>query len=383
MSDTYCPLPWIGLNILPTSIAPCCQWNGLGDSLEQVDKAGHSKVFIETRQAMLQGERVSGCQQCYNAEQVGAKSRRQEAIEQYGYITEVSTKILDVSFDNVCNLKCRGCCTTSSHLWNNDEIEIYGQNFLGKKFFDQDVEIDTINLEVINVSGGEPFLSKKFDRFAAKLLANGHAENSNLLLSTNGTVIPSDNVYQYMLTAKELHLNISIDGIGHMNTYFRSGANFDDCLKVLDYFRNIKLLRGNKVTSTHIHTTVTVYNVNLLKEMEIFFNKNFPEYELSHRMLYWPEQMCIRNLPEDYKQQLIPIVESFGSNYTDVVNELKLQGEDLFAHFVNFHNTLDQLRNESLQDSNLMLSNYISCFKSTINSKTFFLKQMDLLKCGT
>lgn len=379
MSETYCPLPWIGLNVLPTSIAPCCQWSGLGDSLDHVHQAGQSPIFVSTRKAMLEGKKVSGCQQCYNAERVGASSRRKEAIAQYGEVKEVSTRILDISFDNVCNLKCRGCCSTSSHLWNNDEIEIYGQNFLGKKYFDHNVDIDTSNLEVINVSGGEPFLSKKFDNFCGLLLERGHIQNTSLLLSTNTTVIPSEKIYQCLLNAKELHINFSVDGIGYINEYFRSGANFEQVEKVLEYFRNIKSLRNNKITTTHIHTTVSVYNVNLLKDIEVYFDKNFPEYQQTHRLLYWPEQLCIKNLPLDYKEKLIPIVESFGDKYIDVLNELKTDGENYFSHFINFHKKLDQLRSESLKDSNPMLLDYINNYKVIEDSKDFFTKQMNII----
>ena len=69
---------------------------------------------------MLAGKQISGCEQCYTAEQHGAESGRQEAIRMFGRPTEAKLKLLGISFDNLCNLKCRGCSTPSSHMWNDD-----------------------------------------------------------------------------------------------------------------------------------------------------------------------------------------------------------------------------------------------------------------------
>jgi sulfatase maturation enzyme AslB (radical SAM superfamily) len=328
---------------------------------------------------MLAGKTISGCQQCYSAEKVGAKSRRQEAIEQFGIVDKIATKILDVDFDNICNLKCRGCCSASSHLWFNDEKELYGKTMIDKKYIELELDIDTSKLEQVRVSGGEPFLSKNFEKFSGNLLKN-NIENLQLVIDTNGTVMPPPNVYQCMIEAKKLNLNISIDGIGHLNEYFRSGAEFDLCLKTINEMRNLKKIRKDKPTHLNIQTTVSIYNINILEEIKNYFDKNFPEYTQSHRLLYWPEQLCIKNLPTDYKDMVTPFVEKLGKEYQDVLNALNLDGENYFEHFLNYHNALDQLRSESLKDSNVLLSDYISKYKPNHDSKVFFLKQLNLLK---
>lgn len=381
MSQTYCPLPWIGLNLLPDAAAPCCQWTGLCKDLRGVENLNQDnlvEMFDTIRQDMLAGKKISGCEQCYSAERVGARSRRQKVIEQYGIVDKVSTKIIDVSFDNVCNLKCRGCCSGSSHLWFKDEQELYGRTLSDKKYIELELNIDSSKLEIINVSGGEPFLSKKFEKFSKNLLQN-NIKNLQLIISTNGTVMPPPNVYQCMIEARALNLHISIDGIGHMNEYFRSGADFESCLRIIEYLKNLKNLRQEKPTLINIHTTVSIYNVNLLGEIKEYFTNNFPEYTQSHRLLYWPEQLCIRNMPDDYKDLVRPLVEKLGDDYLDVLNELNTAGENYFEHFLNYHSDLDALRSEFLKDSNPLLSEYIDKHKPTKNSQIFFLKQLDLL----
>jgi len=380
MTNTYCPLPWIGLNLLPDSVAPCCQWTGLCKDtrdMEDFHKDNIIEIFADIRKDMLEGKKISGCEQCYSAERVGATSRRQEAIAQYGIVNDISTKILDISFDNLCNLKCRGCHSGSSHLWFNDEPAIYSKTISDKKYVELSVDIESSNLEVINVSGGEPFLSKKFEQFSKKLLEN-NIKNLQLIISTNGTVSPPPNIYQCMIQAKELNLNISIDGIGHLNQYFRSGADFEVCLRTIEQLKNLKKLRKDKPTLINIHTTVSIYNVNLLGEIREYFDKHYPEYDQSHRLLYLPEQLCVRNMPAEYKNLVRPSVERLGKDYIDVLNELDTEGENYFNHFLNYHNILDSIRNESLEESNPLLFNYISKNKSTTDSKIFFLKQLDL-----
>jgi hypothetical protein len=38
MTNTYCPLPWIGLNVSPGEITPCCTWLGAGKDLRELKK---------------------------------------------------------------------------------------------------------------------------------------------------------------------------------------------------------------------------------------------------------------------------------------------------------------------------------------------------------
>lgn len=387
MRDSYCPLVWIGLNILPGSIQPCCQWTGVGEdtsTITNVDNANNLPLFVKTREDMLQGKYISNCEQCYNAEDAGVLSRRVEAIELYGRPTEVDLRLLDISFDNVCNLKCRGCSSTSSHLWFEDEKSIYGKTFIEGKYIDQDFDIDVSKLEYINVSGGEPFLSKKYDTFSKILNESDSIEKIHLSISTNGTVLPPKNVYDSMIRAKQLSVSISIDGLGSLNDYFRSNSKFEECLNTINHLRNLKEIRKDKPTHIQIHTTVSIYNVNLLVDIEKYFTTNYPEYFYSHRMLYWPEQMCVRNMPKDLKDIVRPIVESYDEKYIDVLTELNNEGEDLFDHFLNFNEQLDLRRNESLQNANPLLSEYIQNYKrNNIDSKVFFLKQMDVLQCNS
>lgn len=359
MSKTYCPLPWVGLNILPGEVRPCCIWDGAPVPLDQI------------RKDMLDGKEISGCQQCYFAEKVGSPSKRLESIEKYGNVTTISTQLLEINFDNVCNLKCRGCCSFSSHMWHSDEKEIYGKSFIDKKYIESDIDdIDISNLKRIDISGGEPLLSKKAELFLGKLVKDRVIDNIELGINTNGTTIPSPIVFEAFKRARGLYINFSIDGIGKLNDYFRSGSNFDDIMKTIEYVNQI----ANDRRKILINTTVSIYNVNYLKEIKDYFTSRYPDFTIQHRMLQWPEQLAVQNMPDKLKAIVRPIVESFGSDYNDVLEAINLPGKDVYGHFLNYHRILDNMRGENLP--NKLLSTYINNNNVVTDSMMFFRGQI-------
>lgn len=374
MSNTYCPLPWKSLHSHANEITPCCMWKGRGtrDFLDPLN----SKFFNEVRQSMIDNVPLSGCEQCYTTEAAGKESRRQRSIKLHGVVQTVELTGLDLSFDNVCNLKCRGCMSGSSHLLYNDEIEIYGKPLIGEKFWETELKFDLSSITDISISGGEPMLSKNFEKFAGDIIAANRADCVNLDINTNATVLPSSNIEKLMLNAKSLSMQLSIDGLYGLQEYFRSKSNFADILENLKYYQELIKKRKNKITLVAIHTTVSVYNVNKLLEIKEFFARNYSEFLLTHRVLYWPQQLSICFLPKDYKELLLKMYSKASTEYNDVVTELKNDNENFFEHFLNYHDKLNKLRNESLNKNNILLSDYIDSYpRKYIDSTEFFSKQ--------
>lgn len=375
MSPTYCPLPWVSLNVLPDIIAPCCFWKGQCVSTNTVDSVldtPNSATFETIRQDMMAGKSVAGCEQCYEAERVGVTSRRLTSIEQFGIVSEPRLTELDINFDNICNLKCRGCATTSSHLWKDDEKAIYGKTFVDTKYVEHKFDIDCSNFTRINISGGEPFMSKNVERFLTKLVNDNLIQNIKLGLSTNGSVMPSQTVLDAISRAQQLSLSISIDGIGDLHDYFRGGVVFAN---ILENIKKLNSLLDN--CSITIHSTVSIYNVTHIKEIEDFFALEYPHFNVQHRLLLWPEQLAVQNMPNDLKAIVRPIVESFGSNFNDILKAIDTPGKDVYGHFLNFHNTLDTRRGETLP--NKLLAEYIANNPVSVNSVMFFKEQMKII----
>lgn len=376
MTDRYCPLPWISVHSWCGDVTPCCQWEDKGVIAENTEAAIHSDLFKDIRKSMLENKELKGCTQCYQEEAAGKQSRRTEALKQYGRPTTVQLKLMDIGFDNVCNLKCRGCQGAASHLWYDDEIKMYGESLHPTKYWSYLADADFNNLEYIHIAGGEPLLSKNFEEFSKKLLKSDNLNSITLSCVTNGTVLPKKSILELFQKVGTLKIDISIDALGKLNNYFRSGSNFTSLLKNLNYYKEF---RSRQNLELSIHMTVSVYNVNKIPETYEYFNLYYPEFKLTHRVLHWPEQLSIKNLPQDYKEKLIPMFRD--EKFKDILIELETEGKNLFNHFLNFHSKLDNIRNENLNDSNPMLSEYIKNYKVTeTNSQVFFRQQLDYLR---
>ena len=143
-----------------------------------------------------------------------------------------------------------------------------------------------------------------------------------------------------------------------------------------------KKLKQDRIgpTTLNIQITVNIYNVNTVPSMYEYFKTHHPEFNIYHRVLYWPEQLSIKNLPIDYKQKLLPMFDDT-ELFSDVLLELQDKEKDLFDHFLNFHNKLDHIRKETLGDLNPMLSEYIKNYKrSSTDSQIFFRQQLNYLR---
>lgn len=379
MTDTYCSLPWVSAHSWCGDVTPCCFWEGNGVIAKDATEALNSEFFENIRKDMLANKKLQGCTQCYQTEESGKTSRRQRSIEKYGRPTEIKLKSMDIGFDNVCNLKCRGCQSGASHLWYDDEIKMYGETVHPTKYWSYIATADVNDLEYVHVAGGEPLLSTNFNKFAKELLESKNKNNIELSYDTNGTILPKDNILELIKHVGSLRVGVSIDGLYGLQDYFRSGSDFNSIIENLNFYKKLKQER-TRPTSLDIQITVNIYNVNTLPKMYAYFREHHPEFNINHRVLFWPEQLSIKNLPIDYKQELIPLFDN-KELYSDVLLELQNTEKDLFDHFLNFHDTLDSIRKETLGNLNPMLSQYISSYKrKDINSQLFFKQQLNYLR---
>lgn len=380
MSKTYCPYPFIGASLQADGVVlPCGQYMNeqplkqLTIPIEDIRQSSH---LTEMRQKMLNGQHDSGCQ-CPIEEKSGLPSMRQTALKKYGIQPFGKLKTVEIFFDNVCNLKCRMCSSSYSHLMFDDEKELYGMTFSDTKYNRNKryKEIDVSELEEIKVYGGEPLLNVEANEFFSRLLVDGNISNLTIEVSTNATALPMPYVKEAFLKCKYLNLNLSIDGFGKLNEFIRSGSNFDQIIENLKYFHDLIDLRNNNVT-VRVHSVVSVYNINLLTILQNYIKEHFPKFSLNTQILQFPEFMSIKNMPIDYKNQIPREGLDQGIiSYLDMPSE-----ERYFDHFVNFHRKMNDIRKEELGDINPLLDNYLKNYKVTTDSKEFYIKMIGRLK---
>ena len=261
-SNTICPLPWIHVTTSPMgAFRPCCntqlklEHDGKRVDMrdgETFESVLHGPAMDKLRQQMLDGERPSVCEPCYEVEDLGVKSYRQNYIENFSDIVEFENeepisvlRYFDLKFDTTCNFRCRMCDPGSSNqIWEDIKILDYQRkhHFASKsilpvnwesydlkdkdkeKFFQEEKYQDVLNniehLRVLKCTGGEPFISKHFLSILEEAVKRDVAKNIELKLTTNGSKF-----FKPMLLIldkfKKVKLNISIDGVGSTYDYMR------------------------------------------------------------------------------------------------------------------------------------------------------------------
>jgi molybdenum cofactor biosynthesis enzyme MoaA len=374
MSKTYCPYPFIGASLQSDNLVlPCGQYMDVaqykGKTIHEARK--HMQCI---RAKMLNGEHDSGCQ-CPAEEAAGLPSMRQEGLRQFGVQPFGPLKTVEIFFDNVCNLKCRMCSSTHSHLWYDEEKELYGRTFNSDKYVKSNLpqHIDVARLEEIKIYGGEPLQSLEAEDFFKRLLDEATVENLTIEMSTNATKTPMPYTLEVFKRCKKLKINLSIDAYGKLNEFIRSGSKWDDILQVMDFFNELCNNRNGE-TSIQVHSAVGVYNANKIHELETFVLENYPKFSKTQQMIQFPIFLNIQNMPEEYKTLIDDSVNEETKKY--MYN--KISDNTMFNHFVNFHRKLNTIRNEELL-CNDTLQNYISQNSMQTDSTKFFVDHIKFL----
>lgn len=375
-NKTYCPYPFIGVSLQADGVTfPCGQYmdESKFPKTQSIEDARNNHMQV-MREKMLNGEHDKGCQ-CPTEEAVGITSMRQSAIDRYGIQPFGKIKVAEIFFDNVCNLKCRMCASPYSHLLYEDEKQIYGETLSPTKYVRNTKykDIDIHNLEEVKIYGGEPLMNKEADEFFKQILLDGNIKNLSINMSTNGTVLPMPNVLEAFLNCKELQINISIDGFNELNEYIRCGSNWDTIVKNLQFFDSLHDKRIG-YTRIQIHSAIGIYNVNMINELDNYIKEKFPRFIKTRQMIQFPVFLNIQNASKEYKDLISPLLD-------DEMNRYMYNGNnDYFSHFVNYHKSLDKLRNKELKNKNPLLNDYINNYNIIVDSSEFFTQQIKILK---
>lgn len=376
MNNTYCPYPFMSASLqADNTVLPCGQFmkSVHFQKVIPVHEVRNGEFMTDMRRKMLAGEHVDGCQ-CPAEEAAGIRSMRQNAIDRYGYTTETKLRKLELVFDNVCNIKCRSCGTPNSHLWHADEEAIYGTTLIKDKFTKNTIfeDVDFTDLECIEVLGGEPMISPGTNSFFKK--AEAILPNLTIQISTNGMLLPNEVMLNALMKCKALELTISVDAYGKYNDYVRSGSDWNSIVNSLDFYNTLFDKRTGS-TKISVHTAVSIYNVNQLDILDKFVTDNYPKFTLTKQVVQFPVFMSIKNTAQEYKDLVRPFIKD-----PAIVSYLDSDGVDMFAHFINFSNKLDEIRNEAT-DANPLLADYTANYKHRVaDSRVFFLQSISDIK---
>ena len=300
----FCPIPFHHMAIRPNgTVQPCCyfNWYDIPEdfTLDYKNLFYEHPFMIQMREDLKQDKPVAGCSKCYRAEELTGRSMRTEYMQEsrLGFSDtppdEPVLTYIDLALSNVCNNRCRMCSFDLSTNWYSDAkklgIEIPKGLIEHKNNFD---DIDFSKLTYIQMIGGEPLMEQ--DKFIA-MLNKCKLDTMNILVTTNSTVRPNDELLALLKQCKRVRWNLSIDAFGPLNNFLRKGSKWDEVLENLHWF--METFPGD----VNINGVVSIYNVNTFYELSNYVNSYYPKAKVAFNMIDGVEYMHPKHLPEEVK----------------------------------------------------------------------------------
>ena len=257
---------------------------------------------IQDRERMLQGQwPESGCEYCRNIELAGGASDRITNLDFWEFdqpkeiiadltATSVTPKILEIYFNNTCNLKCTYCGPWFSSLWDDEIVRFGGEAYS----IDSDFEIkkqkcfhwltqNIHDLHQLNVLGGEPLYQVEFDQLLDVLETTPSPELtltffSNLAVSQDKLIEKINRIEQLKDRGhiKKLMITVSLDCWGPEAEFARFPLSLQTWEKNFNYILNkewITIVIGSTITP------LTIKSLYVLMEKINEWNKQ--------RLVYW------------------------------------------------------------------------------------------------
>jgi len=306
LMKNICILPWISVDRNRTrlsnevSLAPCCLYESK-KSHKKIKDYWNSDELKQLRSDLLNGNKPIGCRLCWENEDNGFRSLRQNVndgrLETYKYrLTQIDLEHnpsqIKYTSGTECNLACRMCLPSFSSkvkkVW-----EIIDKDHSGTPADDLLDNYEYIlenrkHIDYIDITGGEPFYHKNVKSLLKELVNSNDNDHITLHIVTNATRIDQDTV-DLLKQYKDVVLSVSMDGVGPVQEYIRPGCSW----KLLE--QNIKLLMDN-LFSLQVVSTISVLNIIHLEALEKWCTeKNI--YWANPSVVYNPCELAPHNLP--------------------------------------------------------------------------------------
>lgn len=270
---------------------------------------------LQDRQRMLDGQwPQQGCEYCRNIEQAGGQSDRITnldfpgihaplELDQNSKAVDVTPRMLEVYFENTCNLKCLYCGPLFSSLWDAENIHHGAGAFAKSKNIESNkqkifawLKQHGHNLTVLNILGGEPLYQDEldqcldlFEQYPAPELKLQIFTNLNAKLNRvqNLTERVKKLVDQNKL--REFEITASLDCWGEPQEYVRYP------LDLLVWERNFEYLISQEWINLTIGSTITPLTIKTLPDLLKKINVWSEQRKIHHyqNSVNGPSYMCI------------------------------------------------------------------------------------------
>lgn len=296
LPEKFCIAPFKNL-VVNTSghLMPCCEYLDNGTTGVENIVEWWDTGLTEMRDNMLNGVVDKNCQHCLSKEKNTEYVSHRKALNSQ-YHKEIDTVVADykngivpsvgsieLRSSNYCNLKCIMCgeyASSAIHSEYHQNKEKYNSVnvFMGKiktvKWWDnEDAMTDATalfkNVKYIRLAGGEPLLVKQLFEIAKEIQTNNHCR---IALNTS-LYTENQQMIDLLLGIKNLHVTVSVEGIGNHNDYVRYGSKWDVVEKNLKQFDHISC--AHVLQHTSIFSLPKVVEYCQTNNLNLFFGEVF------------------------------------------------------------------------------------------------------------
>ena len=391
-SKVFCMLPWTHFHAFPDGRSyPCCfgdYWHPVGDLRNHtMEEIWNQEPYKKIRQNMIEDKECKECTKCYEREQHGAFSMRNDSNRNYGHLIdeinqtskdgyhpEFKIRYWDVRFSNLCNFSCRSCGPIFSSNWYNDHIKLYNNkpDVLGREMArveytagDEDGMLKQMlphipYLEQVYFAGGEPLIMKEHYFMLEKLIEHGKTD-IRIQYNTNFSELryKDKHVFEYWKHFKNVSVGASLDASNERAELMRKGTDWSQVLT-----NRKRMMEEVPHVDFYINATVSVMNVLHILD----FHRQWVDLglidpqDLNINICQGPEWYRVDILPEKFKNEVvIPAYEKHiewlepldklqraTSGYKSLINMMKSgDASNLLSRFREEVKKLDSIRNEN------------------------------------
>lgn len=332
----YCKSPWMSLFVYDDGrVKSCCagqwDWGNLKEkSLHEIIK---DPKVIKLKEDIINGVQNSYCDYCAGCEANAGESQRKYFTkfsiteEQLSDPNLFNLSMVDMRWNNLCNLNCAYC----DPLWSTSWQKIKGlpMTDLKTNHFSSvldEVRIRRDNMEAIIMGGGEPLLHQQNVQLLQSLNDDVYID----IMTNLSTNLDHSPVFQELSKKTNVNWCISFENLKDEFEYVRHGAKWERMVKNLNTVSN---LPGH---SKMLKPTYNLFSATRL--IELYKLVNDLDFSIHWQTLLTPPQLCVtmfskpvRDLCLSHVNKLLESEEFLKYENTGKFN----QGKAFFLHLKN------------------------------------------------
>jgi len=329
----FCAEPWKQLFIGPDSkVKTCCSGRDpIGDLQENnLSEIIQGEKLREIKLSILEDKQHSNCGLCYELEANGAFTASQRNRTKDDYLTNLdfyknnidyhTPEILDIRWDNTCNLACNYCMPYFSSVWASIKKETQVAPRTNDGVLEYAISKKD-EIQSLYLLGGEPFLQKR----NLSLLENISEKIHPVVVTNLSVPLGTNKIYEVLSSKfKRVSFNLSFDTIGDRFEYVRHGASWSVFLD------NLEIIKKDFNEHPMARPLYCIYSAFNIEEYYDFCVAN--DLTILWQKMEHPRELNVNLLPAELKQKAIQeidnVVKKF-SKYDKNINCGHLQHLDL------------------------------------------------------